>query len=113
MSLNVNEIAREDKPTCPIVDPARRFGGKTDRLFSDLAARAFWHAGWNVVWWLTVMTRSTIAPTPMFDALFLQPLLWLKPERPPDDEPLPLEARGVPGCASANGARMAFQCSRS
>jgi hypothetical protein len=50
MSLNVNEGAREDKPTCLIVDPARRFGGKPTGCFSDLVARAFWRAGWNVVW---------------------------------------------------------------
>jgi len=50
VTAKIDEGEPEAKPTCLIIDPIRRFGSKHDRLFSDLTARAFWRAGWNVVW---------------------------------------------------------------
>src|SRR5438552_2425942 len=93
MSMTMNEGAREGRPTCLIVDPARRFGSKRDRLFSDQTARVFWRAGWNVVW--VVDQDDTLANRPYADvrrSLPATPVIeGARAASPDDDQPLPVE----------------------
>jgi glucosyl-dolichyl phosphate glucuronosyltransferase len=85
MSSNMN-----GQPTCLIIDPARRFGGKPDRLFSDLTARAFWRAGWNVVW--VVDHDDLLTDRQYVDVRRILPSMRLvvgaREELPNEDEPL-------------------------
>lgn len=73
MSWNVDEGDSNRQPTCLIIDPARRFGANTDRLSSDLTARVFWRASWNVVWMvddddrLHANVRRRLPATPVGD----------------------------------------------
>ena len=99
MSMTMNEGAREGRPTCLIVDPARRFGSKPDRLFSDQTARAFWRAGWNVVW--VVDQDDTLANRPYADLRRILPatpvIEGARATPPDDDQPLPVEGHELQG----------------
>ena len=99
MSMTMNEGACEGRPTCLIVDPARRFGSRRDRLFSDQAARAFWRAGWNVVW--VVDEDDTLVDRPYADirrCLPSAPIIEeVRAALPDDDQPLPVEAHALRG----------------
>ncbi len=99
----MNDSVREGRPTCLIVDPARRFGGKTDRSFSDLTARAFWRAGWNVVW--VVDRDDTLDDRAYADVRRILPATPLMAEAraasTSDDEPLPLDEYEFPNTVAA------------
>jgi glycosyltransferase involved in cell wall biosynthesis/MoaA/NifB/PqqE/SkfB family radical SAM enzyme len=105
--MTMKEGAREGRPTCLIVDPARRFGSKRDQLFSDQTARVFWRAGWNVVWVVdqddTLANRahadirrslpSTIGPS-LPSAPVIEGACATLPD---DDQPLPVEDHELQG----------------
>lgn len=100
MSMTMNGGAREGRPTCLIVDPARRFGSKRDRLFSDQTARVFWRAGWNVVW--VVDQDDTLANRPHADirrSLPSTPVIdGACAAFPDDDQPLPVKDHELQVC---------------
>src|SRR5262245_21281355 len=97
------------QPTCLSVDPARRFGGKPDRLFPDLTARAFWRAGWNVVWVVDhddMLTDRQYADVRRI--LASMPLVvGAGEELPNEDEPLSLQECEFPDVAAASIVRAA------
>src|SRR5438093_8096818 len=97
MSSKMNEATPGGRPTCLIVDPARRFGSRRDRLLSDLTARAFWRAGWNVVW--VVDHDDTFADRAYADVRRSLPsapvVVGARAATPDDDQPLPLEEHEV------------------